>query len=223
MTKRHPFTLVEILLALGVIMIGVVSLMGLFPLATKVTTNANMETYATSAAEELYAFITEQALGTTTTGTTTTKNWSTWIVGSGSEIPEQEPSAMLENNEASHLAELEDNSQWQVISDQQKRIFKHRTKKGVFQLVSLRGSASTEDAIELDDEKIESRVLITVWKTPITRTFKEGPETDSAYAYGARLQMKVGWPAERREADEDGNPLRVIRCYSFDLLSTQDN
>ena len=66
-------------------------------------------------------------------------------------------------------------------------------------------------------------MLITVWKEPITRTYKTGStDTDSTYQFGVRLNMKVGWPAERPEAgkDEGGTlrPLRTVRLYSFDLL-----
>lgn len=226
MTKRHPFNLIEILLALGVIMFGLVCLLGLFPLAAKVTSDATMETYATSAAEELMAFITEQA--TTAEGSTTASSrWEEWISGSSARIPDTQPSGMLGSDEEAHQEEIQDASKWEKVSDRQRRIFRHKTQNGVFMLVSMRGDKGTEQDIDLADEddlaKIDSRVLITVWKEPITRTYKTGStDTDSTYQFGVRLNMKVGWPAERPEAgkDEGGTlrPLRTVRLYSFDLL-----
>ena len=232
MTKRHPFNLIEILLALGVIMFGLVCLLGLFPLAAKVTSDATMETYATSAAEELMAFITEQA--TTAEGSTTAdarSPWEEWISGSDSRIPDTQPSGMLGSDEAAHQEEIQDANKWETVSDRQRRIFRHKTEKGVFMLVSMRGDKGTEQDIVLTDEKdlakIDSRVLITVWKEPITRIYKAPPTpentyTDSDYQFGVRLNMKVGWPAERPEAgkDEGGTlrPLRTVHLYSFDLL-----
>ncbi len=215
MTKRHPFNLIEILLALGVIMFGLVCLLGLFPLAAKVTSDATMETYATSAAEELMAFITEQA--TTAEGSTTASSrWEDWISGSSARIPDTQPSGMLGSDEAAHQEEIQDANKWDKVSDRQRRIFRHMTQNGVFMLVSMRGDKD-------DLAKIDSRVLITVWKEPITRTYKTGfTDTDSTYQFGVRLNMKVGWPAERPEAgkDEGGTlrPLRTVRLYSFDLL-----
>ena len=220
MTKRHPFNLIEILLALGVIMFGLVCLLGLFPLAAKVTSDATMETYATSAAEELMAFITEQAT-TAEDSTTASSRWEEWISGSSAGIPDTQPSGMLGSDEAAHQEEIQDASKWEKVSDRQRRIFRHKTEKGVFMLVSMRGDKGTEQDINL--AKIDSRVLITVWKEPITRTYKTGStDTDSTYQFGVRLNMKVGWPAERPEAgkDEGGTlrPLRTVRLYSFDLL-----
>ena len=220
MTKRHPFNLIEILLALGVIMFGLVCLLGLFPLAAKVTSDATMETYATSAAEELMAFITEQA--TTAEGSTTASSrWEDWISGSSARISDTQPSGMLGSDEAAHQEEIQDANKWEKVSDRQRHIFRHKTEKGVFMLVSMRGDKGTEQDINL--AKIDSRVLITVWKEPITRTYKTGStDTDSTYQFGVRLNMKVGWPAERPEAgkDEGGTlrPLRTVRLYSFDLL-----
>lgn len=226
MTKRHPFNLVEILLALGVIMFGLVCLLGLFPLAAKVTSDATMETYATSSAEELMAFITEQA--TTAEGSTTADSrWENWISDSSAKIPGAQPSGMLGSDEAAHQEEIQKASNWEKVSDRQRRIFRHKTQKGVFMLVSLRGDKGTDQDIDLADEddlaRIDSRVLITVWKEPITRTYKTGStDTDSSYQFGVRLNMKVGWPAERPEAGEDEGgtlrPLRTICLYSFDLL-----
>lgn len=53
---RHPFSMVEIMLALGVVAIGVISIMGLFPIGIVASRDTAMETYAANAAEELLSY-----------------------------------------------------------------------------------------------------------------------------------------------------------------------
>ena len=52
-TKKHPFTMIEILLALGVAAIGICSIMVLFPVGANASRDTAMETYCANTAEEL--------------------------------------------------------------------------------------------------------------------------------------------------------------------------
>lgn len=253
----HSFTLVEILLALGVIMIGVVSLMGLFPAAAKVTADATMETYASNALEELSAYIADCATRRPSASDSNSNvGWGNWISGGTKALPASEPSAMLNSsgNESAigtaeeNETEVTDGNKWEQIQVSgtsgmgvNKFLFAHKTKNGVFLLVSVRGLDKDGNIIKDDgttgaafditnadhQEKIDARVLITVWKTPITRLFKAGgaEETDNSYGYGARINLKAGWPAERPEAKRtelsggghDWVALRRIKTMTFDL------
>lgn len=226
MTKRHPFNLIEILLALGVIMFGLVCLLGLFPLAAKVTSDATMETYATSAAEELVAYVTDQMTtlfvkdeNNESASPSYESNWNRWI----SKIPTKQPKAMLGKNEDEHLKALENKDNWKPLAGQP-YIFEHNSEPGVFLVISRRGEQDPDNSIDLEtDTNIDAKVLVTMWKEKIKRVFRSGKtEEDDKYEYGVRLNMKVGWPAERPEAEKDEDnywhTLRSIHVYSFDLV-----
>ena len=57
MKKQHPFNMVEILLALGVIAIGICSVMVLFPVGANASRDSIMEEYAATSAEQMLNMI----------------------------------------------------------------------------------------------------------------------------------------------------------------------
>ena len=54
--RKSYFTLVEVLIAMGICIVGVVSVMGLFPVGANATRDANMAFYADQAAEQMLYF-----------------------------------------------------------------------------------------------------------------------------------------------------------------------
>ena len=54
--RKFQFTLVEVLIAMGICVVGVVSIMGLFPVGANATRDANMAFYADQAAEQMLYF-----------------------------------------------------------------------------------------------------------------------------------------------------------------------
>ena len=54
--RKFQFTLVEVLIAMGICIVGVVSIMGLFPIGANATRDANMAFYADQAAEQMLYF-----------------------------------------------------------------------------------------------------------------------------------------------------------------------
>ena len=54
--RKFQFTLVEVLIAMGICVVGVVSVMGLFPVGANATRDANMAFYADQAAEQMLNF-----------------------------------------------------------------------------------------------------------------------------------------------------------------------
>ena len=54
--RKFQFTLVEVLIAMGICIVGVVSIMGLFPVGANATRDANMAFYADQAAEQMLYF-----------------------------------------------------------------------------------------------------------------------------------------------------------------------
>lgn len=54
---KHNFNLVEILLALGVVAIGICSVMVLFPIGANANHDASMETYAADVADQILRIV----------------------------------------------------------------------------------------------------------------------------------------------------------------------
>ncbi len=75
MKRHHPFNLVEILIALGVTVIGICSIMVLFPIGANASSNAAMETYAANAADQMLNYLKFQI-------TASEDNWKDMVVGS---------------------------------------------------------------------------------------------------------------------------------------------
>jgi len=79
--KRHPFNLIELMLALGVIVVGLVSVMALFPVGASANRDAMAENYSAQAAEQMLntiAFFMRSSKG----------NWEAAITAADA-IPEQ--------------------------------------------------------------------------------------------------------------------------------------
>jgi len=58
--QPHPFNLVEITLALGIVAVGVIAILALFPVGANASRDAIAETYAAEAADELLHLIENQ-------------------------------------------------------------------------------------------------------------------------------------------------------------------
>ena len=57
MNVSRRYNLVEVILALGVVAIGVVSIMALFPIGANASRDASMETYAANVSDEMLQFV----------------------------------------------------------------------------------------------------------------------------------------------------------------------
>ena len=83
MKKQHPFNMVEILLALGVVAIGICSVMVLFPVGANASRDSIMEEYAASTAEQMLNMINFKlhmyGLDTTTGKYSNTVYWDKYI------------------------------------------------------------------------------------------------------------------------------------------------
>ena len=74
---KHPFTMIEILLALGVAAIGICSIMVLFPVGANASRDTAMETYCANATEELLHYY-QRLLQRPNSN-----KWSTYITSNG--------------------------------------------------------------------------------------------------------------------------------------------
>ena len=88
MKRKHPFNMIEIMLALGVCAIGIASIMVLFPVGSAATRDAAMETYAAHAADQMLHMLKYQM----TTGGAT--SWTAKIGASGT-LPDENPAGAI--------------------------------------------------------------------------------------------------------------------------------
>ena len=166
MPKHHPFTMVEILLALGVCAIGICSVMVLFPIGANASRDASLETYSANAADQLLHYLKYQI-------TDSQANWDTYIA----QIPDAkpgDPETLVPDAPADWTA---------LPTDLGSNIFKHST-AGIYQIINDRNSTPAVD----NTASIDSRMLVYLWREEVM--------TGVTYATAVRLLLEATWPAE---------------------------
>ena len=187
MKKKNNFTMVEILLALGVCAIGICGIMVLFPIGANANRDAAMETYAANAADQMLHFMKYRI---------TANNGTEW----GSIISNADASGeitkTLPTDEDFDRAALNNESTWKSDvswgSELQGSIYQQDGKPQVFQLMSHRNPIDKKlGDTEFDVTKIDFRAILHIWKEQISVNGDDIP-----YTMGVKLNAKVAWPAE---------------------------
>lgn len=170
--------MVEILLALGVCVIGICGIMVLFPIGANASRDAAMETYAANAADQMLHLLKYQM----TTGTAS--DWTSKIGASGS-IPDKNPASTNENKKIKY-----DDAVWNGTAESEmNNIFAHTTDGiGIYQVISYRGAGSPPDNVDF-------RAIMFVWWSGI-ELLKDRPNLgDTNEHIGVTLNVEVTWPA----------------------------
>ena len=213
MNRRfRQYNLVEVILALGVVAIGVVSIMALFPIGASATRDAAMETYSSNAADEMFHMLQFMALND---GNTLDISWKKWI----------EENDHVGTSKPSYTDENTDKSKWKRLGDATKgvdgNIFQHKDDKGVFLLISHHDSSADKDATLADAgdtesdstityEKVDFRAVVLAWKEKV-RVDPTGTDPDLKYEEAAKLVIEVSWPEEMPYA------ARQKRYFSYEI------
>ena len=217
MNVSRRYNLVEVILALGVVAIGVVSIMALFPIGANASRDASMETYAANVADEMLQLVKYQLKETDGKTQTQIDNvWNDLLNGSSSKITDDGPDKDSVKNmlTAINTTKLDDssvwkkpNSTWSALSNGN-TIYQNQSHEQVFQLLSRK-----DDSDNLGDDEdavIDFRAIAYIWKEKITldKTLKSSDESKGEVGYdkGARIIVRVMWPAEipyeaRQKAD----------------------
>ena len=213
MNRRfRQYNLVEVILALGVVAIGVVSIMALFPIGASASRDAAMETYSSNAADEMFHMLQFMALND---GNTLDISWKKWI----------EENDQVGISKPSYTAENTDKSKWKRLGDATKgvdgNIFQHKDDKGVFLLISHHDSSADKDATLADAgdtesdstityEKVDFRAVVLVWKEKV-REDPTDASKDIDFDEAAKLVIEVSWPEEMPYA------ARQKRYFSYEI------
>jgi len=201
--KKQHFSLIELMLALGVVAIGVCSIMVLFPIGANASRDASMETFAAQAADQLLNY-TKYRLSTQET---TTDNWRTRIGldGTSSILPDSKPS------EAGGGLDCLDSS-WDrdtTLTTLGLNLFYHGSpNNGLYQLVSYRGNPTGSTSISSTD--IDYRVILRLWTSQIDLNGDGDPDLNQSVA--VRLNVEASWPAEIPYAQ------RQTALYTLDVF-----
>jgi type II secretory pathway pseudopilin PulG len=168
--KKQHFSLVELMLALGVVAIGVCSIMVLFPIGANASRDASMETFAAQAADQMLNF-------------RKYKLYNTWDLGN---IPSGAPSS-IGNTGGLDFCTNTDN--WEPGTIPQLYSYKSSPSSGLYQLISYKDGAESP----LTD--CDYRVILKLYYD----TIKVGSNTYST-DFAVRLNVEASWPAELPDA-----------------------
>ena len=225
MNVSRRYNLVEVILALGVVAIGVVSIMALFPIGANASRDASMETYAANVADEMLQFV-KYRLKLVEDGDDQDKVKERWdaLIGDDDDngIIKKKPTenalktALTINND-----DLDKDTVWVSPStstfgnvfQSTHTIYQLDSNKQVFQLLSHRNPDNrslgyTDSSNSSNDfaAKVDFRAIAYIWKEQIIMDKTVNPSYKVPYTSGARIIIRVTWPAEipydaRQKAD----------------------
>jgi type II secretory pathway pseudopilin PulG len=181
--RRHGFNLIELVLAIGLVAVGLCSIMALFPIGIAASRDAMAEGYAADAAEQMLMQLKYACKANQT-------NWENYVGESGtgfdtSYLPDDQPgSSKLETFVHTDTSISVD------IGSPQKNIFRKISENGVYKILSFR---DIDGGGKLDDnDEIDFEAIMAVWQDPININ-----GTDISRDIGVRLNLEVSWPAQR--------------------------
>ena len=199
---RHPFSLVEILLALGVVGIGICSVMVLFPVGVTANRDASMETYAAQAADQLLQMLEYRI-------TIADDNKDPFGATSTDVLLRTIPGA--KPNDTTDA--LDDTTKWTAMPPFEREIFYHTNGSagtdGLFQFITV-NTNSASDSVASDD--IDYRGILKVWLTD------KNDATDNAvgnHQVSALIHVQASWPAELPEAQRQKEEFSLLLTKTY--------
>lgn len=202
MKRQHPFNMVEILLALGVIAIGICSVMVLFPVGANASRDSIMEEYAAASAEQMLNMINFR-LHMYDPGThSTTKYWNDYIgvtADGGGHLTPASSTGRPSDSDIEGMntkLDLDSASDWSSTnsllggSALEGSIFSYSGSNNYFQVVVHKDTpAATLSSIHAD--MIDFRALGVLWVDKV-----DFNGTPLPYTMAARLNLELSWPVE---------------------------
>ena len=202
MKKQHPFNMVEILLALGVIAIGICSVMVLFPVGANASRDSIMEEYAATSAEQMLNMINFR-LHMYDPGThSTTKYWNDYIgttadggghltpVGSTGRPSDSDIEGMNTKLDLDSASDWSSTNSLLGGSALEGSIFSYSGSNNYFQVVVHKDTpAASLSSIQAD--LIDFRALGVLWVDKV-----DFNGTNLPYTMAARLNLELSWPVE---------------------------
>ncbi len=174
--KCRSFTLVEVLLALGVVVIGICSIMVLFPVGASAIRDASMETYAANSVEELLSCIKYDMVDN--------GKWDEYKTGV-TELDDTKTDPKERFSGDVEFDDYEESSAWSRLSFNSKGGVYRRGTDYVYQLVCNRGGDG------LASDKVDFRAV-----ARLARQVVEISGTPVSENVAMLVNVEVSWPAE---------------------------
>ncbi|MBQ6470486.1 MAG: hypothetical protein IJJ33_00755 [Victivallales bacterium] len=194
--RQHPFSMVEILLALGVVAIGICSIMVLFPIGATATRDAEVVNYASQAADQLLSVL---KYNLTYDKSVTGKSKTAW-----DKVDALTTVAQTDIESACTAAQANLSSGWVAPSSTNSilggeitsgNLFvpQSTTNAQIFLLVS-RSDGNTSIA-DLDTAATNGQIDFKAIATLTRQQIRVG-SNDLPYTMGARFVLEIRWPVE---------------------------
>jgi len=186
-TAKKTFTMIEILLALGVTAIGICSIMVLFPIGATANHDAAMESYGSNAADQVLRELKRVAVA----------DWGYLAsIKEKSEAPSQSDDSGMKFSFDPMAASPKEN--WATTPFGSSNIIPSTTYPGAFLVISHRYGEGGErkwhkessSDVELLPEDIDAAAILYLTKSQIELN---GHKVN--YNFGMTLQAEVSWPA----------------------------
>jgi hypothetical protein len=197
--------MVEIVLALGVIGVGVISVVGLFPLGINANKDAMTEDYASQVAEQFIEWI---RFGVRT------GDWDQWITDGNAFIPDSAPDPDAFDYGGDFLTDLFSDAQ--AIDGTNETLWDHDSERGLYAAVRYldKTNPGTFDPPENGGEDIlDFAAVLMVWRERVSIPEPGGSDYDVPYEYAAALNVEVSWPAQL-PAER-----RTKRLYRYEIFN----
>lgn len=200
--RKSCFTLVEVLIAMGICIVGVVSIMGLFPVGANTARDANMAFYADQAADQMLHFTKYAVLKDTSTSNVIFKAMTGWADIDNPSSATTKPGANDEPADWSMVSSIKDNTNISsylaanyisMLASSGTEIKAHNL--NVYRIGFVTEIDANNDHTITDDEKYEDfACVVRLWATPIH--IDETDSSSSKLPRAATFYLEVSWPAD---------------------------
>ncbi len=207
MKKKLKFTLIEIIIAMGIFAIGITGVLSLISTSINISSNVVGKNYSSVAAN---IFI-ENIRSLVNFKDADKEYWKGFIQEDSDHLPEEEFFIPLRGN---LVKDIGVNDDWftedsdHSINFDNLVISPNKTKPGIYKIAL---KTEVEDGVFATDFEGICRV----WKSPISISFFNGTETenseDTNYDVFCRLNIEVSWPIQKEYST------RYSKVYFFDV------
>jgi len=200
--RIHPFNMVKIVLAIGVIAIGVVSILTLFPVGLKTGRDAMATDYSAQAADEMLHWLEQQVR----VKTSSYDGWVDYInrTSPPPKLPEvgstPSPDDFDVASATGHNAECT-------------LYWKGTGSNTVYKLIRyVDQPGGTANQYDPGTDILDYSAIAIVWRSKVTVPTPTGPK-QLGYGIAARINVEISWPAQIPY------PRREKRVFSLELFN----
>ena len=233
--KKQYFNMVEVLLALGVVVIGICSVMVLFPVGVNANRDAAVLDDSSNTAEQALHFIAYRFTNVFASDDTlwNTNRLSIPLESADDEsLPENESyvesKKLSEEDHETISGQLQTASDWVTESNATSGIlhgadftdcfYQYSSKPYVFQVISHRNPKGVKlGAPNFKEELVDYRAIMVLTKSRIVFDTNESGNEKLKYKFGFKLNAEISWPAERPYSQ------RKVMNYSIDIYRNAVN